>query len=92
MSSARASPTASIATSTPRPPVAALTAARGSSSVRCTGSAPNARATSRRSGDGVDRDDVRGAGDARGLDGAQPDRPEAEHGDRVARPHPATTA
>jgi hypothetical protein len=40
-SSARGSPTQSIATSTPRPPVAALAAARGSSSVRCTACAPN---------------------------------------------------
>ena len=43
-------PTASIAASTPRPSVAALTAARGSSSVRWTGSAPKLAASSSRSG------------------------------------------
>ena len=37
--------------------------------------------------DAVDRDDLGGAGGARGLDGAQPDRPEAEHRDAVARAH-----
>ena len=49
-STTAALPTASTATSTPRPSVASFTAARGSSSVACTGSAPSERATSRRSG------------------------------------------
>ena len=37
--------------------------------------------------DGVDGDDLGGARGARGLDGAQPDGPEAEHGNAVARAH-----
>ena len=37
--------------------------------------------------DAVDGDDLGRARGARGLDGAQPDRPEAEHRDAVARAH-----
>src|SRR5215211_1817662 len=48
-SSASGWPTASIAASTPRPSVAVFTAARGSSSVRWTGWAPNVAARSSRS-------------------------------------------
>ena len=86
-SSASGWPTASIAASTPRPSVAALTAARGSSSVRCTGSAPKLAASSSRSGTRVDRDHLGGAGGLGRLDGAQADRAEAEHGHGVAGPH-----
>ena len=77
-------PTASTTTSAPRPSVAAFTAARGSSSVRCTASAPNERATASRSATVSTRDHLRGAARARRLHGAQPDGPEPQHDGGVA--------
>ena len=65
--------------------MAALTAARGSSSVRWTAWAPKDSASFEALLDGVDRHHVRRARGLRGLHGAEPHRPEAEHRGRVAR-------
>ena len=88
-SSASGWPTASIVASAPRPSVSALTAARGSSSVRWTGSAPSDAGELEPLGDGVDRDHPLGARGERRLDRAEADRAEAEHGDHRARLDPA---
>ena len=86
-SSASGWPTASIAASTPRPPVAAFTAARGSSSVRCTGLGAERRARSPSRSSTVSIAITFAAPAAlRRLDRAEPDRAEPEHRRRVARP------